>query len=400
MAISYVVQKGDTLTRIANRYGITLNALFVANPQLQPGEYIYPGQIVYIPDFTYRQYVVRTGDTMYLIARQFGLTVKEVILANPQIQNPNILKVGQVINIPRPKEYNIVQTNQEYGYDDLVEDITALKNKYPFIQTEIIGKSVMGKSIYAIRLGIGSKEIFYSGDWHANEHLTGPLLMKFVEDYSRAYSQNRTLNGYDIKYLYRNASIWIVPMVNPDGVELVQEGITTSSPYYQTVMSINNWSRDFSSWSANIRGVDLNHQWPADWEEEAARSPSKPSPKKYGGPKPLSEPESISVYNFTLKHSFRMVLTFHSQGQVIYWGFKDLEPAESRGIVNRFAVLTGYIPEKTAYSGAGYKDWFIQEYRKPGFTIEVGIGVNPLPITQFPQIYRENLSMLLEAPLL
>lgn len=293
-----------------------------------------------------------------------------------------------------------MKINEEYGYFDLVEDIHLLKQRYPFIQYEVIGKSVLGKSIYALRLGIGEEEIFYTADWHANEYLTAPLLMKFVEDYAKAYNQKTTLNGYDVNYLYNNYSIYLVPMVNPDGIDLVLYGITPDNPYYQSVLSINNNSEDFSGWTANIRGVDLNHQWPADWEKENERSPKNPSPSKYGGKRPLTEPEVIAIYDFTKKHDFKMVLAFHSQGEIIYWGFNNLEPPESEEIVNRFAILTGYIPEKTAYSAAGYKDWFIQNYRRPGFTIEVGMGVNPLPLEQFPKIYRENLSLLLEAPLL
>jgi len=295
---------------------------------------------------------------------------------------------------------NIVQPDQRYGYEDLVINLRELQERYPFISMEIIGNSVMGKNIYAIRLGGGKKEVLYSADWHANEDLTGPLLMKFIEDYAKAYSQGTTLNGYDVKYLFTNMSIWLVPMVNPDGVELVQKGITPEHPFYEIVLGINNGSLNFSGWSANIRGVDLNHQWPADWEKENAKSPQIPSPKKYGGSAPLTEPEAIAVYNFTKSHDFQTVLAFHSQEEVIYWGFKGLEPASSAQIVNRFAVLTAYTPVRTAESAAGYKDWFIQEYQKAGFTVEVGLGKNPLPMTQFPKIYQENLSMLLEAPLL
>lgn len=398
--MKYLVKKGDTLYKIANGFGITLNALYLANPQIERDEYIYPGQILNIPEGVINEYVIQFGDTLYYIAEKFEITVNQLVEANPQIQNPSMIFPGQVINIPRPITKDIVQTNVEYGYSDLVTDIVALKQKYSFINYEEIGKSVMGKSIYAIRLGKGSKEIFYSADWHANEYLTAPLLMRFIEDYAKAYERKTTLNGYDVNYLYNNMSIWIVPMVNPDGVELVINGITPDNPYYQSVLSINKGSKDFRGWSANIRGVDLNHQWPADWEEENARSPQVPSPNKYGGTKPLTEPEVVAIYQFTKNHNFRMVLAFHSQGRIIYWGFNDLEPPESRNIANRFSVLTGYIPEKGAYSAAGYKDWFIQEYRRPGFTIEVGFGMNPLPVNQFPTIYRNNLSLLLETPLL
>jgi len=397
---TYVVKKGDTLYKISNRFGITIQSLLIANPQIQQGEYIYPGQQIQVPESVLREYVVQRGNTLYYIAELFNLSLRELIQVNPQIKNPDQLVPGEIIYIPRKTSSDIVQTDQEYGYTDLENDIKELTSRFSFIQVQEIGKSVMGKKIYAIRLGRGAKEVFYSGDWHANEYLTAPLLMKYVEDYAKAYSQKRTLKGYDVNYLYNNMSIWIVPMVNPDGVELVQEGITPNHPFYQTVLQINNGSKDFDGWSANIRGVDLNHQWPADWEQENARSPQSPSPRKYGGKAPLTEPETIAIYNFTIQHDFRMVLAFHSQGQVIYWGFKGLEPTNSQQIVNRFGILTGYAPVQTAESAAGYKDWFIKEYRKFGFTIEVGNGINPLPIKQFDQIYRENLSLLLEAPLL
>ncbi|MGD9679413.1 MAG: M14 family zinc carboxypeptidase [Vulcanibacillus sp.] len=396
----YVVKVGDTLYKIANSYGVTLNAIYLANPQIEIGEYIYPGQILEVPEGIVSEYIIRRGDSFYYIAEQFGVTVNQLVNANQQIVNPNILYPGQIVYIPRPISSGIVQTNQEYAYNDLVEDIAVLKKRYLFIQYEEIGKSVMGKSIYAVRLGKGDKEIFYSADWHANEYLTGQLLMRFIEDYANAYEQKTMLNGYDVNYLFNNVSIWLVPMVNPDGIDLVINGITPDNPFYQSVLKINSGSRDFRNWSANINGVDLNHQWPADWEEENARSPQVPSPMKYGGVKPLTGPEVKSIYDFTRSHNFRMVLAFHSQGRVIYWGYNGLEPTDAQKIANRFSVLTGYISEKGAYSAAGYKDWFIQDYRRPGFTIEVGLGMNPLPVSQFPIIYRNNLSLLLEAPLL
>lgn len=397
--IIYMVKKGDTPLRIVNKYGITLNAFHTINPQIEKGEYLVPGQLVHIPQNIIRGYVVKKGDILRNVASMFNLTVSQLVIANPQLSRSNKLSVGHVINIPRAKNSAIVKTEQEYSYMDIVIDLKALKVKYPFLYIEKIGKSVMGKSIYAIRLGVGDKRVFYSADWHANEYLTGALLMKFIEDYAKALSMDKTLMGYDIKYLYYNTTIWLVPMVNPDGVELGLEGITPDNPYYEEVLAINNYSRDFRQWTANIRGVDLNHQWPAEWEAEANKSPQISSPRKYGGPKPLNEPEAIAIYNFTLKHNFAKVLAFHSQGQEIFWGFNNLEPKESARIVNRFAVLSGYTPKKGADSSAGYKDWFIQEFKRPGFTIEVGSGFNPLPIHQFPKIYRENLPLMLEAPL-
>ncbi len=105
------------------------------------------------------------------------------------------------------------------------------------------------------------------------------------------------------------------------------------------------------------------------------------------------------MVDFTKSHNFRLVLAYHSQGEVIYWQYDGLTPPESRTIGNEFSRLSGYTLEETTgiSSYSGYKDWFIQEYRRPGFTIEVGRGVNPLPISQFDTIYNDNEELLILA---
>jgi g-D-glutamyl-meso-diaminopimelate peptidase len=60
-----------------------------------------------------------------------------------------------------------------------------------------------------------------------------------------------------------------------------------------------------------------------------------------------------------------------------------------------FERVSGYRGIQNIDSHAGYKDWFIQEFRKPGFTIELGLGVNPLPLSQFDEIYSEAIGIFL-----
>jgi g-D-glutamyl-meso-diaminopimelate peptidase len=178
-------------------------------------------------------------------------------------------------------------------------------------------------------------------------------------------------------------------------VNLVIRGLPAEEPYRSSVLSINRGSMDFSGWKANIRGVDLNNQYPARWELEAARGEKQPAPRDYSGRAPLTEPEAIAMADLTRQSDFRRVLAFHTQGKVIYWGFLNLEPPESQTIVQEFARVSGYEPVRTIDSYAGYKDWFIQDWRRPGFTIEAGRGVNPLPLSQFDEIYEECLGILL-----
>lgn len=122
-----------------------------------------------------------------------------------------------------------------------------------------------------------------------------------------------------------------------------------------------------------------------------------PSPRDFVGFGPLTEPESLAIYNFTLIHNFRLIIAYHTQGQEIYWNFQNINPPQGFEIGQKFANASGYLLTEVPYNSsfAGYKDWFIQEYNRPGYTIEAGIGENPLPISQFDEIYRNNLGILI-----
>ena len=146
--------------------------------------------------------------------------------------------------------------------------------------------------------------------------------------------------------------------------------------------------------------MDLNLQFPAGWEQakeiKYAQGFTSPAPRDFVGYGALTEPEALAIYNFTLEHNFRLVIAYHTQGEVIFWQFQNYTPEESLNIGEIFESVSGYSLEDTPFNSsfAGYKDWFIQNYRKPGFTIECGLGINPLPIYQFDQIYNDNIGIL------
>lgn len=351
----------------------------------------------------YDIYTVKSGDTLFNIARSYYTTLNAILTANPGI-NPSTLSVGQKIIVPYG--IDIVFTDIDYTYEIMQRQIQGLRVRYPFIEVGVAGKSVMGKNLYYIKLGRGSNEVFYNAAHHANEWITTPLLMKFIENFSKAFSVGGGIRGYNVPDIWRKSTIYIVPMVNPDGVDLVQYWPNLTDPAYLQAAQLNTTGLPLPRvWKANIRGTDLNLNYPANWELEHQMEIEQgilgPAPRDYGGPKPLSEPESTAMVNFTREHNFRLVIAYHTQGEVIYYQYENLAPAESLSIAQLFARASGYAvstgPAEASY--AGYKDWFIQEYRRPGFTIEVGLGVNPIPMTQFPTIYRQNEEILLLAPL-
>ena len=154
-----------------------------------------------------------------------------------------------------------------------------------------------------------------------------------------------------------------------------------------------------NGWKANIRGVDLNLQFPAGWlkarEIKFAQGYTSPAPRDFVGFGPLTEPEALNIYSFTFLQNFRLVITFHTQGKVIYWQFQDYAPPDAKYIGKQFEAASGYSLESTPFNSsfAGYKDWFIQNFNKPGYTIECGEGVAPLPTSQFNEIYNDILGI-------
>jgi len=305
--------------------------------------------------------------------------------------------------------YITVPTTISFDYDVLVVVINALKYIFSFLEVGNIGSSVMENSIPYIKLGTGPKRLLYVASTHANEWITTPILMKFIEDYSLAYLENSTIYEINIKELYESASIYIVPMLNPDGVNLVTDNITTTSTYYTNAVNISNNFPNIrfpDGWKANIDGIDLNLQFPAGWDEAREikfnQGYTTYAPRDFVGNFPLEAPEAIAIYDFTVKNNFDLMLTYHSQGEVIFWKFLDYNPPNAQTIGEELARLSGYTLETTPLTSsyAGFKDWFIQFYNRPAYTFEVGRGTNPLPISQFDTIYQDNIGVLVTAPLL
>lgn len=352
----------------------------------------------------YDTYIVKRNDTIFDIARRYFTSVNSVLTANPNI-NPNNLQIGQTLIVPYG--IDVVQTDIDYTYSIMERDIQGLKTRYPFIQVGVAGQSVLGKNLYYIRLGRGPNEVFYNASHHALEWITTPLLMKFIENFSKAYASGGSIRGYNIPEIWNRSSIYLIPMVNPDGVDLVLEGLQPDNPFYEALLQWNDTGLPFSKvWKANIRGVDLNRNYPASWTEAKAQEPSLgvygPGPTRFGGPYPLSEPETRTLTEFTRKRNFKLTISYHTQGRVIYWLYKNIIPPRSFEIAQVFSRASGYELSETPYEAAyaGYKDWFIEEFFEPGYTIEAGLGVSPLPISQFDTIYNNNEEIMLLAPII
>ncbi|MDR0270594.1 M14 family zinc carboxypeptidase [Paenibacillus sp.] len=386
----YTVCKGDTLDRIAASRGLSRNHIINVNPWVGEQPYLVPGQIIFLPSSPRRRYAIQTGDSPDRVAAAFHVSEASLFEMNPGLSQ-SYFPEGRVLVLPHPEKNRVVYLEGEYGYRHLCHDISRLTQSYRRITAGTIGESVLGKPIPYLKIGEGARKIHVNASIHANEWITTPCIMHFIEDYARAYKLGNRWNGYDPSQWYEQCTLWVVPLVNPDGVELVQEGVQPSNPYFEQLTEWNGGRSDYRHWKANINGVDLGDQFPAHWEEEVQRrGKSFPGPRDYAGTSPLSEPEAEALAAFTVKTSPDAVISLHSQGQEIYWNYRNYEPKESREWSRRLGQANGYRPVKLEGSDAGYKDWFIQEFRRPGFTVEIGLGKNPLPLEDFDNLALET----------
>ena len=256
-----------------------------------------------------------------------------------------------------------------------------------------IGESVMEHKLYCIKAGTGKRKLFINGAHHGLEYLTSAFIVKFIEEYASCIESGNEMFGYSPKALSEITTLYAIPMVNPDGVDIAIHGIDITNPHHRRLVSTVGIHSFNKVWQANANGVDINHNYNAGWRVVEAR----PGPTRYSGPYSESEPETKAIVEFVRNTDFDMLMAFHSQGGEIYYDFDGNADPRSKELADEFAALSGYTattPEGSASFG-GCKDWFIKEFGKAGFTIEIGRGKNPLPVTMLDEIYKENAQILL-----
>lgn len=245
------------------------------------------------------------------------------------------------------------------------------------------GKSVLGKNILATHVGsFDGPQILIQGGIHAREYISTLLMVE----------QARYLNATGA---VQKGGIYFVFLTNPDGAEIVLDGINSvPCDITKQYLSLANNGFDFSQYKANINLVDLNTNFDADWGT-GSQNVFCPNTQNFVGFYPESEREVQSLINFTNQVKPILTISYHSKGEVIYYGFtgeseQDIE--RDRAIGQQLADLTGYGLEFTEQSSGGYKDWCIQKLKIPAYTIEVGAVEIPHPIGEeyLPEIFEQN----------
>ncbi|MCY7764688.1 M14 family metallocarboxypeptidase [Bacillus inaquosorum] len=296
---------------------------------------------------------------------------------------------------------NWVEQEKVYDFSAVEKEVKKIIDVFPFVSCREIGRSVLGRPIWELKAGgeHTSKKVHMNASFHANEWITTSVLLKWFKEYCMSLCCNSPFFGFSPMKLFSSTSLSLVPLVNPDGVDLVLNGSEGMGDRKEELERLNDHRPNFNEWKANINGVDLNKQFPSLWEIEKYRKPAAPSYRDFPGISPLTEPESIAMYRLITVNPPDRLLALHTQGEEIYWGYKGLEPEESAAVIKDFEKLSGNIYKgvRDIDSYAGFRDWFIHHYFKEGYTVELGKGQNPLPFKQFTHIYNATNGILWRA---
>ena len=250
-----------------------------------------------------------------------------------------------------------------YDYEAMLAD--AARIHQAGAQMELIAVSHDGRAIPALRIGTGETHVLIQAGIHGRELMSGRLAMDLLEAFVKEHPEG-----------IEGATLHVIPMVNPDGVQIAVYGsdAVNDPELRETVDEI--LEREGVSpdrWKANARGVDLNRNFPTEWENLTGRTPGS---SRYRGESPLCEPESIALKEYFERYDFAATVSYHSYGSLIYWqGAKG----ELNDVNEEFAKLvgecTGYplsYSEMGSVERGGFKDWALMDCGVPGVTVEIG----------------------------
>jgi len=288
-------------------------------------------------------------------------------------------------------ENSYITTDKAYTFEVYINDLAMLFNSFSFLKRETIGYSVLKKPLYAVKFGTGTKKIIITAAHHGTEWITSMLVMSLLAELCKNFSSGD-------KDTWNDKTFYFIPMVNPDGINLSIDGKTDNLPPHiknrlYKILSNGNFK---DNWQANIRGIDLNHNYDASFqlgkEIQLKEGIIAPAPTKYSGEYPESEPETKAIVSFTKKILPDIVVAYHSQGEEIFYKYQGKCAPSAYEIAKKMSNASGYklVLADGLTDCTGYKDWVIEKFNIPAFTIEVGKGKNPVPITQFKKIFDDN----------
>lgn len=273
---------------------------------------------------------------------------------------------------------NVVQMSSTYTYTQMCLDTLALCAIYPdYVSCDVAGYSEQGLIIPYIILGSvdAPHKVYVTSTIHAREYLNTQVVMKMIENYAKGFACGKYQN------VLQNTVFYIIPMVNPDGVQMVQT------------------DRRFTNWKNNANGVNLNRNFSPGWENQA-NTTNSPDGDKFKGYAPETESEVQAMIHLGTLQNWDFVLNFHQMGNVIYYGSPLASRsynAACRSWAKTIRAVNGYtiMPCDTSESACGtFGDYIPVAYGCPYVTIETDSCLPPRGQSHAKTVYNRNFAVL------
>ncbi len=296
-----------------------------------------------------------------------------------------VLVIGILVCVEKPEEsevsknmteqalkeefVSLIDTTVPEDYSSVLGTMAKLRNEYSeTLKIFTLGYTVTGKTIPMFTMGNGEKTALVVGGLHAREHVTTKFLLRCIEDYCYALEKgDGTFDGYNLKELFSEYTVYIVPCLNVDGLEIVLSNLPVKKG-----VGID----ELSEYKCNYNGVDLNRNFPLAWDK-IDNGVTEPFGYFFRGYEPASENETKAIMELCKNHQFSFMLSIHAKGNCIYWAdtykteFNSMYEAFTRDIATAADMVMLEPTLKATGYGGGFENWFRHTHSKPGLCVEL-----------------------------
>ncbi|SDT80059.1 Zinc carboxypeptidase [Actinoplanes derwentensis] len=272
-----------------------------------------------------------------------------------------------------------------HDYPETIAEINAVVAAYPAIASKrVLGKSYEGRDIVAVKISDNvatdesEPEVLYDANHHAREHLTAEQALYLLGQFTKTYATDTR-----VKNIVDTREIWIIPMVNPDGVE-----------YDIATGSYRSWrkNRQPNSGSSYV-GTDLNRNYGYNWGC-CGGSSGTTSSATYRGTAAFSSPETKVIRDFVNSRvvggvqQIKAAIDFHSYSKLVLWPYGHTTANTATGmnadqyntfatLGQQFAATNGYTPQQSSdlyITDGDSLDWLWGVHKIFAFTFELYPG--------------------------
>ena len=222
----------------------------------------------------------------------------------------------------------IVEDNEKYRFSMICEDLKQLQiNHAAFTKLDTIGFSEFGLPLICLKISDESPfkkyPIFIAGNIHAREDYSSKFVMKFANLFLLSL-ENQDSTYKSANELLKTFDFYLLPVANPDGLKIAHEDWEGIEKFKENVLQLKLVGK-LGDWKANGLGVDLNSNFDdgnhlykcSSISQEVAAS------EGYKGCFPAEAKETIALQNFANELNPILTLSFHTKGNVLFWGDCD-----------------------------------------------------------------------------